>query len=52
MMEHQENKKREVHMDSLEVIERVETIIEEWQAYRMDSDEALKQITTLIDKEV
>jgi len=28
MMEHQENKKREVHMDSLEVMEQITTLID------------------------
>jgi hypothetical protein len=30
-------------------MEKIETIVEEWQAGRIDSDEALEQITELTD---
>lgn len=36
-------------MTSLEVMEKIETIIELWQKGDIDSEEALERITMLID---
>ena len=39
-------------MNSLEVMEKIESIVEEWQKGDIDNEEALEQVTTLIDAEV
>jgi DNA-binding transcriptional regulator YhcF (GntR family) len=37
-------------MDATEVMEKIETVIERWQAGELDSEEALKEITTITDE--
>lgn len=37
-------------MTALEAMEKIETIMEEWQTGRIDSEQALEQITTITDE--
>ena len=37
-------------MDALEAMEKIESIVEEWQKGDINSEEALEQITTLTDE--
>ena len=37
-------------MNAIEVMEQIETIVMSWQKGDIDSEEALEQITTLVDK--
>lgn len=34
----------------LDVMESIETVVEEWQRNEIDSEEALKQIVTIVDE--
>ena len=43
------NEREVIEMDATEVMEQIESIVEEWQKGDIDSEEALKQITTLTD---
>jgi hypothetical protein len=36
-------------MDAIEVMESIETIVEQWQEGSIDSEEALQKITELIE---
>jgi len=39
-------------VETLEIMEKIESIVERWQDGDIDSEEALEQITTLTDKEL
>jgi len=43
------NEEEVIEVGDLEVMEQIETIVEEWQRGDIDSEEALKQITELVD---
>lgn len=43
------NEEEVIEVDATEAMEQIETIVEEWQKGNIDSEEALKQITTLTD---
>ena len=43
------NEEEVIEVDDLEVMEQIESIVEKWQKGDIDSEEALKQITTLTD---
>uniref|UniRef100_A0A6M3JEB9 Uncharacterized protein n=1 Tax=viral metagenome TaxID=1070528 RepID=A0A6M3JEB9_9ZZZZ len=39
-------------LETLEIMEMVESIVERWQEGEIDSEQALEEITTLTDKEL
>ena len=44
------NEKEVIKLEPLEAMEAIETIVEEWQAGHINSEEALEKITTITDE--
>lgn len=46
---HRLNEEEVIEVNDTYIMEQIETIVEEWQKGNIDSEEALKQITELVD---